>query len=115
MNIITKAERDALLMAAKLAVSLDDAGEIVGGFTQVWQAFVAEHGISDQRARSYIAKAARIKRGETVTEPGHPRTLEDASRVTVYLSPADVQIASVIGQGNISAGMRLALAQASKE
>ena len=37
-------------------------------------------------------------------------SLDDAAGpFTVYLSPADVQTASIIGQGNVSAGVRLAL------
>ena len=62
MNRITKAERDRLLAAAKLAVNLDDDGDIVGGFTAIWQEFRDEHGISDQRARSYVSRAARLLR-----------------------------------------------------
>ena len=110
MNTITKAERDALLVAAKLAVNLDDRGEIVGGFTAVWQEFMAEHNISDQRARRVVSQAARIKRGYMVRQPGRPVSLDDAAGpFTVYLSPADVQIAATIGGGNVSAGVRLAL------
>ena len=113
MNRVTKAERDALLAAAKLAVNLDDRGEIVGGFTAIWQEFMAEHGISDQRARRLVSQAARIKRGYMVRQPGRPVSLDDAAGpFTVYLSPADVQIASQIGQGNVSAGVRLALEDA---
>lgn len=113
MNKVTKAERDALLAAAKLAVNLDDAGEIVGGFTASWQAFMVEHNISDQRARRVVSQAARIKRGYMVRQPGRPVSLDTAAGpFTVYLSPADVQIASQIGQGNVSAGVRLALEDA---
>jgi hypothetical protein len=112
MNTITKAERDALLTAAKLAVNLDDQGEIVGGFTTIWQAFRDEHGVSDQRARRVVSQAARIKRGYMVRQPGQPRKLdENAGPFTVYLSPGDVQIASTIGNGNVSEGVRRALAR----
>lgn len=111
MYTVTKAERERLLAAAKLAVNLDDAGEIVGGFTAIWQAFMAEHQISDQRARRLIAQAARIKRGYSVRDPGRPVSLStDAGPFTVYLTPQDVQTASIIGNGNVSAGVRLALA-----
>jgi hypothetical protein len=110
MNTITQAERDALLAAAKLAVNLDDRGEIVGGFTAIWQEFMAEHNISDQRARRLVSQAARIKRGYMVRQPGRPVSLDTAAGpFTVYLSPADVQLASIIGRGNVSAGVRLAL------
>jgi hypothetical protein len=113
VNRITKTERDHLLAAAKLAVNLDDAGEIVGGFTAIWQEFMAEHNISDQRARRLVSQAARIKRGYMVRQPGRPVSLDTAAGpFTVYLSPADVQLASIIGQGNVSAGVRLALEDA---
>ena len=40
-----------------------------------------------------------------------PASLDTAAGpFTVYLSPSDVQTASVIGGGNVSAGVRLALA-----
>ncbi len=91
MNRITKAERDRLLAAAKLAVNLDDDGDIVGGFTAIWQEFRDEHGISDQRARRVVSQAARIKHGYMVRQPGRPVSLDDAAGpFTVYLSPADV-------------------------
>lgn len=116
MNTTTAAERNALLAAAKQAVNLDDQGEIVGGFTAIWKAFRDEHGISDQRARGYVSKAARIKRGYMVRQPGRPVSLDSAAGpFTVYLSPSDVQIASTIGQGNVSAGVRLALQDAQRQ
>ena len=49
-NHVTQAERSALVAAAKQAITLDETGEIVGGFEPAWRAFAAQHGISDGSA-----------------------------------------------------------------
>lgn len=45
---------------------------------------------------------------------GRPRTLTGGHSVPVYLSTAHVETASRLGDGNVSAGVRLALEMASK-
>jgi len=110
MNHITQAERVALVAAAKSAITLDGAGEIVGGFEPAWQAFQVEHGISEARARSYVSRAARLLRGERMTPgPGRPVSMEPGAPITVWLTPDHVGAAHRAGRGNISAGVRLAL------
>jgi hypothetical protein len=110
MNRITAAERARLVTLAKQAITLDAAGEIVDGFTPAWRRFAAEHGISDQRAREYVAKAARLLRGEIAKPgPGRPATMEPGAPITVWLTPAHVRTATKTGQGNVSAGVRTAL------
>lgn len=110
MNTITQKERAALVAAAKSAITLDDNGEIVDGFEPAWRAFAAEHGISDQRARSYVSRAARLLRGERMEPgPGRPVSMEPGAPITVWLTPAHVGAAHRLGRGNISAGVRLAL------
>lgn len=110
MNTITNAEREALVSAAKAAICLDETGEIIDGFEPAWRAFQAEHGISDYRARSYVAKAARLLRGERMTTgPGRPVSMEPGAPITVWLTPAHVGTATRLGRGNVSAGVRLAL------
>ena len=39
MNRITQAERTALVNAAKQAIQLDAAGDIIGGYEPAWRAF----------------------------------------------------------------------------
>lgn len=109
MNTITNAERNRLVNIARQAMTIDENGEIVGGFTPTWQAFAAEHGISDARARSYVSRAARLKRGELVRSQGRPQIMAEGGPVTVYLSSEELFVASRIGNGNISAGVRKAL------
>ena len=110
MNTITQAERDRLVSLAKQAITLDEQGEIVGGFEPAWQAFQAEHGISEARARSYVSRAARLLRGEQMTPgPGRPVSMEPGAPITVWLTPGHVGMASQLGNGNISAGVRMAL------
>lgn len=110
MNRITNAERDRLVTLARQAMTLDDDGQIVGNYTQTWKVFAAEHGISDERARSYVAKAARLKRGELVRAQGRPQIMAEGGPVTVYLSADELAMASRLGDGNVSAGVRKALA-----
>ena len=110
MNTITQAERSQLVTAAKSAITLDGAGEIVGGFEPAWRAFATQHGISDQRARSYVSRAARLLRGERMEPgPGRPVSMEPGAPITVWLTPAHVGAAHRLGRGNISAGVRLAI------
>ena len=110
MNTITEAERTRLVAAAKAAIRLDADGNIAGGFEPAWRAFQAEHGISEQRARSYVARAARLLRGESMTPgPGRPASMEPGAPYTVWLTPAHVGAATRLGRGNASAGVRLAL------
>lgn len=110
MNKITKAERDALIDAARRAIVLDSNGNIIGGFEPAWQAFQAEHDISDYRARAYVSHAARLLRGERARPgPGRPPRMEPGERVTVWLTPDHIKVATRLGDGNISAGVRLAL------
>ena len=107
---ITKTERDELIEAAKASISLTPDGEIVGGYTAAWQSFAAEHGISSYRARQYVAKAARLLRGEALTPLGRPG--QRGVEVTIYITKQQAQIASWLGDGNVSAGVRLALDKA---
>lgn len=110
MNTITQAERDRLVSLAKQAVTLDELGEIEGGFEPAWRAFQAEHGISDYRARSYVAKAARLLRGERRGPgPGRPVSMEPGAPITVWLTAGHLSMATRIGAGNVSAGIRKAL------
>lgn len=110
MNTITEAERTRLVAAAKAAIRLDADGDIAGGFEPAWRAFQAEHGISDYRARSYVAKAARLLRGERRGPgPGRPASMEPGAPYTVWLTPAHVGAATRLGRGNVSAGVRMAL------
>lgn len=109
-NTITQAERDRLVAAAKQAIRLDAAGEIIDGFEPAWRTFAAQHNISDHRARAYVAKAARLLRGERVNPgPGRPVSMEPGAPITVWLTPGHIGMASQLGNGNISAGVRLAL------
>ena len=109
-NHVTQAERAALVAAAKSAITLDDNGEIVDGFEPAWRAFAAEHGISDQRARSYVSRAARLLRGERMEPgPGRPVSMEPGAPITVWLTPDHVGAAHRLGRGNVSAGVRLAI------
>ena len=41
---------------------------------------------------------------------GRPRVLESAKRVTIVMSAAEQTICSELGRGNVSAGVRVALA-----
>jgi len=110
MNTITKDARDRLVNLAKQAIRLDEHGEIVDGFEPAWRAFQAEHQISDQRARSYVSRAARLLRGERMEPgPGRPVTMDPGAPITVWLTPAHVGAAHRLGRGNISAGVRLAI------
>ena len=110
MNTITQAERDRLVSLAKQAITLDETGEIIDGFEPSWRAFQDEHGISDYRARSYVAKAARLLRGERRGPgPGRPASMEPGAPITVWLTPVHLGAAARAGGGNISAGVRLAL------
>lgn len=110
MNTITKGERDRLVALAKQAIVLDATGEIVDGFEPAWRSFQAQHGISEDRARSYVAKAARLLRGESMTPgPGRPASMEPGAPITVWLTPGHIGMASQLGAGNISAGVRMAL------
>jgi hypothetical protein len=56
------------------------------------------------------------KRGMiVVNEPpvlGRPRELDDPQRKQILLDPKDIQVAKLLGHGNVSAGIRKALAQA---
>lgn len=109
-NTITQAERDRLVTLAKQTISLDERGEIIDGFEPAWRAFQAKHGISEARARSYVAKAARLLRGERMPPgPGRPVNMEPGAPITVWLTPVHVGAASRAGRGNVSAGARLAL------
>ena len=109
-NTITQAERDRLVSLAKQAITLDAQGEIVDGFEPAWRAFQREHSISEARARSYVARAARLLRGERMTPgPGRPVSMEPGAPITVWLTPAHVGAAHRLGRGNVSAGVRLAL------
>lgn len=110
MNTITQAERDRLVSLAKQAITLDETGEIEGGFEPSWRAFQDEHGISEARARSYVSRAARLLRGKRMTPgPGRPVSMEPGAPITVWLTPAHVGAATRLGRGNVSAGVRLAL------
>lgn len=110
MNTITEAERTRLVAAAKAAIRLDADGDIAGGFEPAWRAFQAEHNISEARARSYVSRAARLLRGESMTPgPGRPASMEPGAPYTVWLTPAHVGAAARLGRGNVSAGVRLAL------
>lgn len=110
MNTITKGERDRLVVLAKQAITLDSAGEIVDGFEPARRAFAAQHDISDHRARAYVAKAARLLRGERLRPgPGRPASMEPGAPITVWLTPGHIGMASQLGAGNISAGVRMAL------
>lgn len=110
MNTITQAERNRLVALAKQAIVLDATGEIVDGFEPAWRSFQAQHGISEDRARSYVSRAARLLRGESMTPgPGRPVSMDAGEPVTVYLSAAHVARANEIGDGNVSAGVRYAL------
>lgn len=110
MNTITAAERERLVNAAKAAITLDANGEIVDGFEPAWRTFAAQHNISNQRARAYVAKAARLLRGERMTPgPGRPVSMERGAPITVWLTPDHVKIANRAGASNVSAGVRLAL------
>jgi hypothetical protein len=96
--------------AAKQVITLDANGEIVDGFEPAWRAFAAQHSISDHRARAYVARAARLLRGERMTPgPGRPVSMEPGAPITVWLTPDHVSAAHRAGRGNISAGVRLAL------
>ena len=110
-NTITQAERNRLVALAKQAIVLDATGEIVDGFEPAWRSFQAQHGISEDRARSYVSRAARLLRGEIAQRgPGRPVALaEPGARYTVWLTPAHVGAATRLGRGNVSAGVRLAL------
>jgi hypothetical protein len=44
---------------------------------------------------------------------GRPRQLSDPQRKQILLDPEDIKIAQLLGDGNVSAGIRKALAQAS--
>lgn len=110
MNTITQAERDRLVSLAKQAITLDELGEIEGGFEPAWRSFQRAHNISEARARSYVSRAARLLRGESMTPgPGRPASMEPGAPITVWLTPAHVGAATRLGRGNVSAGVRLAL------
>lgn len=111
MNTITNAEREELVNAAKQAITLDEQGEIIGGFEPTWRAFQQAFEISEARARAYVAKAARLLRGEMARPgPGRPTTLsEPGAPYTVWLEPRHIGAATRAGGGNASAGVRLAL------
>ena len=67
MNTIPKAEREKILARAMEIVSLDADAMLENRLANERQ-LIAEFAISHQRARSAVAKAARIKR--------HPNNIE---------------------------------------
>ena len=66
------------------------------------------------RAERAVAYAARRKRSPDYEPPtaGRPATLDDGQAVTVYLPAAMAERAAELGDGNVSAGVRIALQRA---
>ena len=57
MNRVTKAEREALLAAARrLRLELNDEGEVVGGFREVSAGLAAQQGVSQARAQGAVSR-----------------------------------------------------------
>ncbi|WP_157040505.1 hypothetical protein [Polaromonas naphthalenivorans] len=53
--------------------------------------------------------AKPIGHGGPGRDQGRPAEMENGKRVNVYLSVKDLELASTLGNGNVSAGIRLAL------
>ena len=109
-NHVTKAQREALYVAALQFTRLNEDGEIID-FRANAEALAAQEGASFERARGAIARNARRMRHPDHREPplGRPAVLAGGQAVTVYLPNDLVAKASVIGAGNVSEGVRLAL------
>lgn len=77
MNRITKAEREALLAAARrLRLELNEEGEVVGGFREVSARLAAQQSVSQERAQGAVARVVmelrRQKRQEQRTARREP-------------------------------------------
>lgn len=60
MNRVTKAERLALLDAARrLRIELNEESEVVGGFRETAARLAASQGVSQQRAQAAVARVVR--------------------------------------------------------
>ena len=113
-NHVTKHERDALRRAALDITKLDADGQIINRAATVADLMVWQPGVSKPRAERAVAYAARRKRSPDYEPPtaGRPATLDDGQAVTVYLPAAMAERAAELGDGNVSAGVRIALQRA---
>lgn len=110
-NHVTKQEREALRAAALEYTRLGPDGHIMEFDATVAQ-LAEQQGVSLQRARSAVAYAARRQRSPDYDPPapGRPVVMDDGQPVTVYLPQWMIDRASRLGGGNLSEGMRTALA-----
>lgn len=109
-NHVTKAQREHLRTAARQFTELDEDSGIVDFHAQA-VALAEQEAVSFERARAAIAYCARRMRSPDYTEPvlGRPPLLAGGQAVTVYLPSDLIARAQVIGSGNVSEGVRLAL------
>lgn len=63
MNQVTKAQREALLAAARrLHLELNEDGEVVGGFRETAARLATAQGVSEPRAQAAVARVVREMR-----------------------------------------------------
>jgi len=82
MNRITKAERDALLAAARrLGIELNEEGEVVGGFRETAARLAAAQGVSEPRARGAVSRVVRdLRRRQREERRAAPREVWPPAR-----------------------------------
>ena len=84
MNRITKANREALLAAARrLRLELNEEGEVVGGFRETAARLAAAQGVSEPRARGAVSHVVRdLRRRQREGRRSAPREVWPPARRT---------------------------------
>lgn len=110
-NHVTQAERDELRRTAENYTVLAGDGSIVD-FDASARRLAGDTGVSFERARGAIAYVARRRRSPDYEPPGpgRPVVMDNGTPVTVYLPQYQIDAATRLGSGNLSEGIRIALA-----
>jgi hypothetical protein len=98
MNKITKAQRAALREAARNYTSAEDMAEATGA--------------SIERCVAAMEWVRRAERGETPRGPGRFSGVVNGGYTTMFIADLQREFARALGDGNVSEGMRIALAEA---
>lgn len=76
---------------------------------------VAHHKFNARPDDAMYYWRGRIDALPIYAEPGRPTELDDGERVNVYITAESKAIAKRLGDGNVSAGIRLALKRATED
>ena len=98
MNRITAAQRVALREAARNYTSAEDLAEATG--------------VTIGRARAAMEWVRRAERGEVLRGPGRFSGVVNGGYTTMFIADQHKEFARKLGDGNVSEGMRIALAEA---